>query len=244
MSNIILMVETGADLLPEIKNRYNIQTVPMHVLFGDTSFDDGTFPIEKLYQYYEETHLLPTTSGCMPLDFMRAFDRVHELYPDKHILHLAYSAATTCSYQSAGIAAKGRDYVTSLDTKNLSVGQMAIVAQVAQLLERKPDILLEEVLLFAQTYIDSARMMFIPGDLAYLRAGGRVSNAAYIGAQILHLFPLIEVINGCLLSTKKYRGRKARVIEKVVHDYLSKRNPSKEHIWMFYSVGLEEGLKR
>lgn len=35
--------------------------------------------------------------------------------------------------------------------------------------------------------IGKIRMGFIPGDLDYLRAGGRVSNAAYLGAKILGL---------------------------------------------------------
>ena len=42
--------------------------------------------------------------------------------PDKQILHLAYSAVTTCSYQSALIAAEDRDYIMSFDTKQVSIG--------------------------------------------------------------------------------------------------------------------------
>ena len=48
---------------------------------------------------------------------------------------------------------------------------------------------------------------FIPGNLDYLKAGGRVSNAAYLGATLLRLKPLIEIVDGKLLASKKYRGR-------------------------------------
>ena len=40
------------------------------------------------------------------------FDEIHEKYPDVHILYLAYSAVTTCSFQSAMIMAEGKDYIT------------------------------------------------------------------------------------------------------------------------------------
>ena len=61
-------------------------------------------------------------------------------------------------------------------------------------------------------------MGFIPGDLDYLRAGGRVSNAAYLGAKILGLHPLIEIQDGKLISTKKYRGSMARVIVQMARE--------------------------
>ena len=36
----------------------------------------------------------------------------------------------------------------------------------------------------AQEIAQTVRMGFFPGDLDYLRAGGRVSNAAYLGAKL------------------------------------------------------------
>ena len=45
MSEFILLAETGADIPAELAAQYNIQTVPMHVAFGDETRDDGTFPI-------------------------------------------------------------------------------------------------------------------------------------------------------------------------------------------------------
>lgn len=59
MSKIILAAETGADIPPELAQRYNIQIVPMHVSFGDVTRDDGTFPSEEICAYYERTGELP-----------------------------------------------------------------------------------------------------------------------------------------------------------------------------------------
>lgn len=120
MSNIILVAETGSDIPKDIAEQMGIFLVPMHVTMGNDTFDDGTFPVEKICEYYNNTKKIPKTSGCSPEDFIRVFDKIHSLYPDKQILHLAYSAVTTCSYQSALIAAEDRDYVTSIDTKHTS----------------------------------------------------------------------------------------------------------------------------
>ena len=65
-----------------------------------------------------------------------------------------------------------------------------------------------------------ARVSFIPGNLEYLKAGGRLSNAAYLGATILKLKPLIEILNGKLVATKKFRGAMSHIAEKYLNEYL------------------------
>ena len=117
MADYILVTETGSDIHEETARRHGIVVVPMHVNFGEVSRDDDSFPPEELYEYYKTTGKLPQTSGCTPVDFSAAFDRIHEKYPTAKILYLAYSAATTVSYRSAHLAAEGRDYVTGADVQ-------------------------------------------------------------------------------------------------------------------------------
>ena len=86
-------------------------------------------------------------------------------------------------------------------------------------------------------------MGFFPGDLDYLRAGGRVSNAAYLGAKLLSLHPLIEILDGKLLSTKKYRGSMAKVVGKLVDDFTENLDPA-QPLYLIYGAGLDEKIKR
>lgn len=95
----------------------------MHVTFDNAALDDGAFPVQEICDYYRDFGKLPTTSGCTPEDFDRMFDAIHAAHPDSKILYLAYSAVTTCSYQSALISAEHRDYVTAIDTRQVSIGQ-------------------------------------------------------------------------------------------------------------------------
>ena len=211
MQKIIVVAESGSDITKEYAERYNIQIVPMHVNFDEETFDDGKFPVQKIVDYYKTTGKLPKTSGSVPEDFIKTFDEIHEKWPEAHILYIAYSAITTVSYQSAVIAAEDRDYVTCIDTKQVSVGQCAVVVQVAEYLEQHPDATIEEAVAETEKWIDKARMCFMPDNLEFLRAGGRVSNAAYLGAMILNLHPCIEILDGKLTATKKYRGKIKKV---------------------------------
>ena len=244
MSRYILLVETGADIPKKIAEKYSIVQVPMHVTMGNVTKDDGNFPISELFEYYHRSGKLPQTSGCTPHDFESIFDKLHEQFPDKHILHLAYSAATTCSMQSAILAADGRDYVTSIDTKHVSAGQTLVTLCTARFLEKYPDSSLEDVIKKVETLRSDCRMGFLPGDLIYLKAGGRVSNAAYLGAKLLNLHPLIEINDGRLEATKKYRGNISRIASRLFDDFSQSHRLSKELIAFVYSEGLGAEVKQ
>lgn len=244
MENLILLAETGSDITPELASRYGIQIVPMHVNFGEETLDDGSFPAEKIVEYYNQTGKLPKTSGSTPEDFEKVFDKIHKQWPESHILYLAYSAVTTCSYQSAVIAAEDRDYITMLDTKQVSVGQGAVVVTLAQMIEENPDMTLEETVNAAKNLIAHANMCFLPENLQFLHAGGRVSNAAYLGSRILGIHPVIELLDGKLIATKKYRGKMKKVAVQLVKEYAENYHLKKDCLWFVYTVGLSEEIRQ
>lgn len=240
----VLVAESGSDIPQELAQKYGIYIVPMHVSFGMKTKDDGSFPVEELFSYYRETKKLPMTSGCTPEDFKNIFDEVHDRYPDRHILHLAYSAVTTCSFQSALIAGEGRDYVTSVDTRYVTIGQGMIVLAVADYLKEHPDCSLEEALYIVDKYCRMCRLCFFPGDLVYLKAGGRVNNAAYLGAKILSLNPLIELKEGELVATRKYRGSMKKSALKLLKDFAEEKLLGKQVIAFGFSPGLDEEIRK
>lgn len=240
---IILVAETGSDLSPALARAYGIRLVPMHVAFGTQTLDDGSFPPEKISDYYRATGRLPRTSGCSPEDFATVFDAIHAQHPQAHILYLAYSAVTTCSFQSAQIAAEGRDYITLMDTMQASAGQAAILQRMALLLQETPDLDPGQAAAAAMDLIGRARFCFMPDNLNYLRAGGRVSNAAYLGSRVLGLHPVIEFQEGQLIAARKYRGKMAALAARLIQDYAERYNLERDHLWLVYSHGLSEEVR-
>jgi len=241
--NIILVAETGSDVTKELAREYGIYLVPMHVQMGDITLDDGAFPPEDVCTYYDRTGKVPTTSASTPYDFTQIFDEIHEKYPEHQILHLAYSAVTTCSYQNAVLVSEDRPYVRSVDTKHVSVGQAAVVLAVAKYLAEHPDCTLEEAAGFAETIREQTQMCFMPKNLDYLRAGGRVSNAAAMVGNLLGLHPCIEIIEGKLMAQKKYRGTMKKVVPKMIEDFAQKHALDREHLYLIDTPTLEDEIK-
>lgn len=244
MNHLILLAESGSDITPEQAEASGIVIVPMHVSFGGETRDDGSFPVPEMFEFYKKHRELPRTSGCTPHDFEVVFERLDREYPGVPILYLAYSSSTTCSMQSALIAAQGRENFLALDTKCVAAGQAAVVLTIARLLREHPETTLEQAADAVKELIARARMGFIPGDLDYLRAGGRVSNAAYLGAKILGIHPLIEIVDGKLISTRKYRGMMKRVVMQLTREFPAAQNLEKDALWLIYGAGLGEEVMR
>ena len=245
-NKILLSAETGSDITPELASQLGVLLVPMHVSMGDKTLDDGSFPPEEVCAYYDRTGKIPTTSGSTPYDFERVYDALFAENPNARVLHLAYSAVTTCSYHSAELAIEGKPYAANVklvDTKHVSVGQCAVVAAMAQWLQDHPEATLEEAAAAAESISRATQMCFIPRNLDYLRAGGRCSNATALVGNLLRLHPCIEIIDGRLIAGKKYRGDLAKLAPTLLKDFSAKHGLQKDHLYFINTPYMDEAVR-
>ena len=243
---IIITAETGSDITKELAKEHGIVLIPMHVSMGDKTLDDGTFPPEEVCAYYDRTGKAPTTSGSTPYDFESIYDRLYEEDPQVQILHLAYSAVTTCSYHSCELAIEGKPYeqnVRVVDTKHVSVGQCAVALAVAKWLQAHPQATLDEAAEAAVRISAETKMCFMPDNLDYLRAGGRCSNAAALVGNLLQLHPCIEIIDGRLIAGKKYRGKLAKVAPVLLRDFAAKHSLRKAQLYFIHTPYMDDGVR-
>ena len=246
LNPILLLAETGSDIPQDLASELGISLVPMHVSLGDKTLDDGTFPPEDVCAYYDRTGKCPTTSGSTPYDFERVYAQIFAADPNARILHLAYSAVTTCSYHSSELALEDKPYAANVklvDTKHVSVGQGAVVLAVAKWLKDHPEATLEEAAAAAETIGLQTKMCFIPRNLDYLRAGGRCSNATALVGNLLKLHPCIEIIDGKLIAGKKYRGDLAKLAPTLLKEFAEKHSFVKDHIYFINTPYMDEAVR-
>lgn len=247
MSKIILSAETGSDLPADLARQLGVLLIPMHVSLGSETLDDGTFPATDVCAYYDRTGKVPTTSGSTPYDFEQIYDQLFAENPDARVLHLAYSAVTTCSYHSGELAIEEKPYrnnVRLVDTKQVSVGQAAVVIAMAAWLEAHPEATLEEAAAAAEDIALHTEMCFLPLNLDYLRAGGRCSNAVALVGNLLQLHPCIDIIDGRLIAGKKYRGQMHKVLPSLIRDFDKKHAPRKEHVHLICTPHMSDDVRK
>jgi DegV family protein with EDD domain len=243
MRKIILTTESGADLPRELADKHNVHVVPMHVIMDGQDYLDGSLPVTDIYDYYERTKKIPSTTSTNSHEYLEFFTKIKNDYPECVIIHVGYTSKASSSFQNAIIATEEMKDIFLIDALNVTGGLTAIVMYAVTLLENEPSIdpvgLVEKI----ESNVLKSRLAFVPGSLEFLRAGGRVSNLAYLGGALLKIKPRIELIDGNLVSTKKYRGKMDIVSEKLMRDYLEQYDIDREQLFLLYSIGLDDEIK-
>lgn len=244
MRRIILSTESGADLPEELAVKHDIQVVPMHIIMDGEDYLDGSLPVQDIYDYYSRTKKIPSTTSTNAHEYQEFFATIRENFPNCIIVHIGYTSKASSSFQNAVIAAEEFEDVLLIDALNVTGGLTAIVLYAAKLLGSEPGITPERLVEKIEAIVPKSRLAFIPGSLEFLKAGGRVSNMASLIGALLKIKPCIELKDGKLLSTKKYRGSMGGAAEKLMSDYLNEFNIDREQLYFIYSLGLDEGIKQ
>jgi DegV family protein with EDD domain len=244
MKRIILSTESVADLPKDLIERYPIQIIPMHVIMDGKDYLESKLSVEEVFDYYRRTKKIPSTTATNVQEYHNLFSKIRADFPDSIIIHIGYTSKASASFQSALIAAEDFDDLFLIDTLNVTGGLAAIVMYAITLLEEEPFIdhvhLIEKI----EAVIPKTRLAFIPNSLDFLRAGGRVSNIAFIGGALLKIKPCIELKEGKLVPTRKYRGNMSSVAQKLMRDYLNQYDINRKQLYLIYSIGLDESIKR
>lgn len=246
MGKVVLTTESGADLSKEQCERYHISTVPFGLNFPDRTVDDGQIPVQEIYDFYKATRAIPKTNAVSPYQYAEFFRQVAKDNPGCEIIHIGYSSACSCSFQNAtiGVAdlADTDIKVHLIDALNVSGGLGNMTLKAAEIIEENPQDAPEELVEKITPYVSKVRTAFVPNTLEFLLAGGRVSNAAAIGASILRLKPRIDIIKGELIAGKKYRGKMDKVAFRLVDDFIEDGKLDKKDIYLFYAEGADVEL--
>ena len=244
MKKPIIVAESGADIPTNLVNQYGIYIVPMHVNMGGQTYDDSlNIQATDVIQYYQTHKDLPTTSAATPLDYDNIFKNIRQSFPDQDIVVVSNSAQTTGSFNAARIASEEFDNIYLVDTENVSIGQGAIVIEAAKFIAGKDQVTGSDVVAFVEELRQRVRFSFLPTTLEFLKAGGRVSNASYLVASFLHIFPSIDLKEGLLIAGKKYRGSFQKSYRRMIDDFFIRFNLIPASIVLVETAGLSQDDK-
>lgn len=212
---IIIASDSTTDLSPELRERYNVVTIPLGVSLGDTMYKDGVdIDPEMIYSHYDKTGQLPKTAAANVAECTDFFRK----YTDEgySVVFISISSEMSATYNNARMAAEEFDNVYVVDGRNLSTGGGLLVLtacdMIAQGLSAKE---IAERCAGLTQYVDAS---FIVDNLEYLHKGGRCSAVAAFGANLLQLKPCITVRGGKMGVSKKYRGKFADVLKTYIND--------------------------
>lgn len=219
MSNkIIISSDSTSDLSKELIERYNIKTIPLKITLDDKAYIDGVeITPDDIYLHHEKTGQLPKTTATNIDECLEYFK---DLTKDGNtVIHFSISSEMSSTYNNSRLAAEEVDNVYVIDSRNLSTGIGLLMIKAAQMAKETDNA--EQIVEEIKATIPLVDASFVIDSLEYLYKGGRCSALSVLGANLLKLKPCIEVKDGVMGVSKKYRGKYISTLIEYANDRLS-----------------------
>jgi DegV family protein with EDD domain len=219
--NIKILSDSTCDLSEQLLQEHDITLVPLTVIKDGKEYKDGvTITPAEIFAHVAAGGDLCSTSANSVGEYADMFTQ----YADKYdgVLQITIGSGFSSCYQNACIAAEDFDNVMVVDSQNLSTGQGLVVLEAVRL--AKECATLEELHQKVQAITEKVEASFLVDKLVYLAKGGRCSSVAALGANLLNLKPCIDVKDGKMGVSKKYRGKYGKCLATYVQERLAERD--------------------
>ncbi len=239
---ILVTADSTCDLSQELKERYSVIVMPLHVVVDGEQKNDGVdIDPEQIYAIYREKNILPKTAAVNMQEYMDFF----QPYVDEgfEIIHVNIGSALSACHQNCRLAAEEMPQVHPVDSGNLSTGSGLMVLAIADMVAAGVSV--EEILAEVPKIRSHCHASFVVDTLEFLHKGGRCSALTMLGANLLSIKPGIEVNNedGSMGVGKKYRGTLDKALGVYVKEKLAGRTDlNRKRVFITHSGISEERI--
>ena len=205
---VSIVTDSTSDIPPDIARELNITVIPVHVIFGEESFDDGvTITREEFYRRLKTTKVMPTTSTPSAGEFAETYQRVGGEIVS---IHVAANWSSLLNVAQVGASLAPAAQIAFFDSGKLAMGlgwQVILAARAAQQGKSVADIL--QALQDAKHRV---RLFAALDTLEFLRRSGRVNALVARFGQLLSIKPIIDVGDGEAVMIDRVRTRQAAIV--------------------------------
>ena len=235
--NIKILSDSTCDLSAALLQEHDITLVPLTVIKDGKEYKDGvTITPAEIFAHVAAGGDLCSTSANSVGEYEDKFNEFSGKYDGILVINIG-SGFSSC-YQNACIAAADFENVKVVDSMNLSTGQGLVVLEACRLAKECTS--LEELHEKVQSFAEKVEASFLVDKLTYLVKGGRCSSAAALGANLLNLKPCIDVKDGKMGVSKKYRGKYGKCLSSYVQERLADRDDIRRDILFVTKTSVED----
>lgn len=224
---MILVTDSGSDILEEEAKEMGLQLVPITASFKEVQFTSNSKEsFEHFYRELEMREELPISSQPAPSEYTKIYELAKE--KDEEVLVITISSKLSGTYNCAQLAKEIVSYekVYIVDSLQASTSQRLLVMYAMRLIQSGKDIL--EIVDDLEKAKHKIVLTGMPETLLYLKKGGRISPVIAGIGETLNIKPVLLLENGMIVSRKKVRGSKAGIkeMQHIISEYrLDERMP-------------------
>jgi DegV family protein with EDD domain len=207
MGKVAIVTDSTADLPAAVVAQHDITVVPLSVVFGDRTFDEGVdIGPEQFLELLRSSPTLPTTAHPPSTRFeelYRSLAKSHDEIVSVHISGRLSGTVGSAEVAAAAVAGTIPVHVVDSRSSSLSLGFQAVLA--AELAQSGTPAASIADQLRADTGAYEA--VFFPETLEYLQRGGRVGKAQALVGSVLSLKPILRMDEGLIVPHERTRTR-------------------------------------
>lgn len=196
MRKVAIVTDTTACVPQEQVAKYDIEVVPVQLIFDDKTYRDGIdISPTEFYALLREAKKMPTTSASSPNPYLKAYHKASQKAPS--ILCLTEPSRFSAMFDSAQVAMEMAKktlhsvVIEVLECTTAAAGQglVALAAAKTAALGRT----LEEVKETAKHIMSRVNLFATLDTLNYLAKSGRVPQAAALVNSLLSIKPIFTL---------------------------------------------------
>ena len=227
-----VVTDSTADLPKEWRDRYEIEVVPLKVLFGNETFRDGIdMTNEEFFRKLEGATKLPTTSAPSPGEFAEVYTRLAKDHEGCISIHIGAQLSATAEAARVGAQSVEGFAVNVIDSETVTMPMAFLCRTAAQSAS------LEEATAAVKERISKCRVLALLDTLRYIEMGGRVSRAQAMIGTMLDLKPLLLVADREIKSVDRVRTR-SRAIPRMIEFF--RNDLPVEHVGVVHAQAADE----
>jgi DegV family protein with EDD domain len=227
-----VVTDSTADLPDEWRDRYDIEVVPLKVLFGNETFRDGVdMTNEEFFSKLEGATKLPTTSAPSPGEFADVYTRLAKDYKGCISIHIGAQLSATAEAARVGSQSVEGFTVNVIDSETVTMPMAFLCRTAAQSAS------LEEATSNVSRRIQKCRVLALLDTLRYIEMGGRVSRAQAMIGTMLDLKPLLLVADREIKPVDRVRTR-SRAIPRMIEHF--RGDLPVEHVGVVHAQATDE----
>jgi DegV family protein with EDD domain len=203
--SVAVVTDSTASLTTEVAESRGITVVPLRVVVGTTSYDegvaDGMTPERLAEALTAKTPV--STSRPNPEEMLQAYERLARDGVEQVVaVHLSGQLSGTC--ESAQLAAARASIpVTVVDSGQVGMGSGFCVLAAADAIDRGADA--AEAAAVAREVAAATTSLFYVDTLEHLRRGGRVGALGALVGSALAVKPILTVTDGRVAPLERVR---------------------------------------
>ncbi|TMD55430.1 MAG: DegV family protein [Chloroflexi bacterium] len=232
-----VVTDSTADLPPAWREKYDIEVVPLKVLFGNESFRDGVdLTNDEFFRKLASSSQLPTTSAPSPGDFAGVYEKLSRECEGVVSIHLGSNLSATCESARLGAQSVEGFPVHVIDSGSATM-TIAFLCRTAAEAED-----LEAAVKACEERVPKLGILALLDTMRYIQMGGRIGRVQYLLGSMLDVKPLLKLDHAQpeIQALDRMRTR-ARAIPGMV-ERLNQEGPL-EHLAVMHGSAPEDAEK-